>query len=230
MSTLPTQGSQTVEALVSFLAQQVSQLPNGARYILGIVGYPGAGKSTVSEWLVSGVNEKLAEQPAMVVPMDGYHYSNEKLEEIGLLPLKGIPDTFDSLAFIELLKKLRTVTDTKVYCPLFDRSIEASIPDAIVIEPKHKLCVVEGNYLLYEKKPWDECKNYFDEVWFLDVSFDTILPRLQERHEAGGRTVEGAKAKVESTDLPNARLVDATKHRAHRILDIVSEPVVVASS
>lgn len=242
MSNLQTQGMQTVDQSVDFLVDRVSQLPGNERYILGITGYPGAGKSTVSEWLVNGVNAKLssarpanqsasgtqpsslsAEQLATAVPMDGYHYSNEKLQEIGLLELKGIPDTFDAAGFVEMLKKLRTTTTANVYCPLFDRSIEASIEDAIVIEPKHKLCVVEGNYLLYDKSPWDECKNYFDEVWFLDVSFDTILPRLQERHIQGGRTPEGAMAKVESTDLPNARLVDQTKQRAHRILEILQE-------
>jgi pantothenate kinase len=228
MTDLSTHGTQTVEHLVDFLVDRVSNLPSSARFLLGIAGYPGAGKSTVSEWLVNGVNKKIAQHPAMVVPMDGYHYSNEKLEELELLALKGIPDTFDASAFVELLKNLRTITDANVYCPLFDRSIEASIPDAIVIEPKHKLCVVEGNYLLLEKDPWGECRQYFDEVWFLDVSFDTILPRLQERHIAGGKTPEGAKAKVESTDLPNAKIVEQTKNRAHRILDIIQAPAVVA--
>jgi pantothenate kinase len=228
MINLPTHGTETVDHLVDFLVDRVSNLPVDERYLLGIAGYPGAGKSTDSEWLVSGVNKKIPQKPAMVVPMDGYHHSNERLQEMGLLELKGIPDTFDAEGFVELLKKLRTVTTSNVYCPLFDRSIEASIPDAIVIEPNHKLCVVEGNYLLLEKNAWKDCLQYFDEVWFLDVSFDTILPRLQQRHIDGGKTPEGAMAKVESTDLPNARLVEQTKNRAHRILDIVQAPIAVA--
>ena len=156
----------------------------------------------------------------MVVPMDGYHFSNEKLHEMKLSELKGVPDTFDAHGFLSLLQRLRNDTDKNVYCPLFDRSIEASIQDAIVIEPKHKLCVVEGNYLLLKKEPWSECRQYFDEVWFLDVTFDTILPRLLERHIKGGRTPEGAQAKVDSTDMPNARLVEQTKIYADKLVKV----------
>jgi len=210
----------TIQDLVVWLCDKVINLAPGRRYILGVTGCPGAGKSTVSEWLVKGVNEGLPNSPAMVVPMDGYHFSNEKLKEMKLLELKGIPDTFDAAAFVDLLSRLRTNIEENVYCPLFDRSIEASIEDAIVIEPKHKLCVVEGNYLLLSKKPWDQCRAYFEQVWFIDVTYDTIMARLLDRHIKGGRTPEGARAKVESTDLPNSKLIEETKIYADRLIKL----------
>jgi pantothenate kinase len=210
----------SVQSLIDGICTKVAQLQSGQRYILGITGYPGAGKSTVSSSLVNGVNARIKGDSAMVVPMDGYHFSNEKLQEMNLSDLKGIPETFDAQAFIALLERLRKDTDKNVYCPLFDRSIEASIQDAIVIEPRHKLCVVEGNYLLLNKEPWTGCRKNFDEVWFLDVTFDTILPRLLDRHIQGGRTPEGAQAKVESTDLPNARLVEQTKIYADKLVKV----------
>ncbi len=220
---IPLTESKTVVELVSFLCMEMAKLKIGERYILGIVGYPGAGKSTVSDWLAKGVNEHF---PGLtkVVPMDGYHFSNEKLEELHLRELKGIPDTFDAHGFVDLLRRLRTTTDQTVYCPLFDRSIEASIPDAIVVTPEHMLCIVEGNYLLFEKEPWHQCKEFFDEVWFLDTTFDTILPRLIDRHIQSGRTPEGAKAKVDCTDMPNARLIEQTKIRATRVIAISNDP------
>lgn len=210
-----------MDELVTELSENLKRLKEGERYMIGIVGYPGAGKSTVSEWLHHGVNDRLPGQ-AKVVPMDGYHRSNEWLEEKGLRALKGIPDTFDSAAFVALLQRLRATTDQNVYCPRFDRSIEASIPDDIVVTPEHKLCLVEGNYLLFDKDPWHKCKEYFDEVWFIDTTFDTIYPRLVERHIQGGKTPEGAKEKVESTDMPNARLIEKTRARASRIIKVVS--------
>ncbi len=210
----------SVQSLIDDICAKVANLQNGQRYILGITGYPGAGKSTVSGSLVNGVNANIKGDPAMVVPMDGYHFSNEKLHELKLADLKGIPETFDAHGFISLLERLRNDTTKNVYCPLFDRSIEASIQDAIVIEPKHKLCVVEGNYILLKKEPWSNCRKYFDEVWFLDVTFDTILPRLLDRHIQGGRTPEGAQAKVDSTDLPNARLVEETKIYADKLVKV----------
>jgi pantothenate kinase len=215
-----------ITALAQELVQRVVALRPGQRYILGITGYPGAGKSTVSEWIVDAVNQELRKHAAgddteaMLVPMDGYHLSNERLAELNLLPLKGIPDTFDAEGFVDLLRRLRTVTAENVYAPLFDRSIEASIQDAIAIKPQHKLCVVEGNYLLLETTPWDQCRQYLDEAWFLDVDIDTILPRLHERHLKGGRTPEAAKTKMESTDLPNARLIETTRKFAHKLINL----------
>ncbi len=202
------------------LIDKLSRLLPGQRYILGITGYPAAGKSTIAAELVKEVNQCMGSEVAIVVPMDGYHYSNETLRQMNLLELKGIPDTFDAVGFVDLLKKLRSNVHQDVLCPRFDRHSEASVPNAIVITPQHKLCVVEGNYLLLQKKPWDECGQYFDQVWFIDVTYETILPRLQKRHMEGGRTAEEAMRKVESTDLPNARLIEATKPYADRLLKL----------
>jgi pantothenate kinase len=206
--------------LVAGLCTKLAALGRGQRYMLGVTGYPGAGKSTVADALVRGVNEQVLGSPAMVVPMDGYHFPNAKLQDMKLLELKGIPDTFDADGFVDLLRRLRHNTGENVYCPLFERGVEASIENAIVIEPRHKLCIVEGNYLLLRKKPWDECKIYLDQVWFLDVTFDTILPRLLARHLQGGRTPEGARDKVDSTDLPNARLIEQTRAYADKLIRV----------
>jgi pantothenate kinase len=220
MCTLKKPEVKKIEQLVDELIESSGMVNGGERFMLGITGYPGAGKSTVAGWLAEGVNKRMKTAPAIVVPMDGYHYSNERLTEMALLHLKGIPETFDSQAFVALLRELRTVSNRNVYCPLFDRSIEASIERGIVIEPRHRLCIVDGNYLLLRTRPWDECTAYLNEVWFLDVSMDTILERLQRRHMQGGRTPEDAMDKVESTDLPNARLIETTRSYAHRLIAI----------
>ncbi len=238
--------------LVDELADKVRNLSHGSRYILGIAGIPGAGKSTLAEQLVAGVNVMLSSTnfsstnlsstnlssaiasstiqsstppslplssggPAIVVPMDGFHLSNEKLEQLNLLHLKGIPDSFDATAFVELLKSLRSNTSTTVFAPLFDRSIESSICNGIRIEPEHRLCVVEGNYLLLPEAPWVEAKQYFDQTWFLDVNIETVHPRLLERHMLV-RSEAQAREKIESTDLPNARLILATTLLADRLV------------
>jgi len=186
------------------------------RFLLGICGAPGAGKSTLAEWIVHEWNEINPGQ-AVLVPMDGYHFSNEKLEEISLLLLKGIPDTFDSQAFVDKLKAIKTEPTVAHFCPKFERSIEASIPDAIAIDPRHRLILTEGNYLLLNTSPWNEIINVLDEIWFIDANEELLFPRLVARHVAAGKTKESAEDKVNSTDLPNAKLVDASKARAHRI-------------
>ena len=207
-----------MDALVDELMTALAKLHDGERLVLGIVGCPGAGKSTMATALVEAVNDKFGSGIAIVVPMDGYHLSNEILLERGLLPLKGIPDTFDSCGFVELLSQLKSRCIDTLYAPKFDRSIEASIPNAIVIAPQHKLCVVEGNYLLLRTPSWAPVREHLDMVWFVDVDLQVLKARLQQRHENGGKTSVEAEKKVLSTDLPNAEIVLATKIFADKIV------------
>jgi pantothenate kinase len=119
-----------------------------------------------------------------------------------------------------LIKKLKIESKQSVFCPLFDRSIEASIENGIEIKSQHQIIVSEGNYLLLDETPWSELRNLFDEIWFIDETIETLMPRLFARHKAGGRNEEETRAKIESTDLPNAKLIDSTKPRAHRVIRI----------
>lgn len=189
------------------------------RFVLGIVGAPGAGKSTLASNLCSEINSQRADSPAIVVPMDGFHYSNEYLRQVDLLPLKGIPATFDAEGFVDLLDKVKNTKNGSVFCPRFDRTIESSIPNDIEVEPQHKLVIVEGNYLLLDENPWNKIAQYLDQSWFIDCAIDVILPRLIQRHIDGGKSAKDAQLKVESTDLPNAKIINATKWRATRIIE-----------
>ncbi len=209
----------TAAQLAQEIVRGVQQLSGDERLILGIVGYPGAGKSTLAHALESEINSLLSAESCVVVPMDGFHYSNEKLAELNLLPLKGIPATFDSSEFISLLTRLRDKSRT-IFAPKFDRSIEASIENAIEILPTHQILIVEGNYLLLDDQPWNQARELLDQVWFIDTDFDAIYPRLVERHMSGGKTAEEARVKVESTDMPNARLIEKSKANADRIVRI----------
>jgi pantothenate kinase len=192
----------------------------GGRYLLGLAGSPASGKSTFSAQLVASLNKTCGRENAIVVPMDGYHYSNEELDEKGLKPLKGIPATFDASGFVDLIRKLKSENSKSVFAPLFDRSIEASIHNGIEVRPDHEIIVSEGNYLLLNEHPWKELRELFDAIWFIDSTVDVLIPRLTARHKEGGRNDEETKIKMESTDLPNARLIESTKARADRVIQI----------
>jgi pantothenate kinase len=191
------------------------------RFLLGIAGPPGSGKSTLAELTCRIWNEEITTTTcgaASIVPMDGYHHSNDELLQMGILHLKGIPATFDSQSFIKKLKEIQSRPEETHYCPRFDRSIEASIADDISVTPEHKVVIVEGNYLLLNEAPWDELSTIFNSIWYIDASESVLLPRLLSRHQAAGKDSAKAREKVESTDLPNARLIEKTKTRADKIL------------
>jgi pantothenate kinase len=120
------------------------------RFILGIVGKPGVGKSTFTEFLYQYLSSDLV----ATLPMDGFHMSNEKLVELGRRERKGAPDTFDVDDFAQALSSVRDGQDVDIRFPVFNREIEASIPSAGVIAAGVKLVIVEGNYLLHDQFGW----------------------------------------------------------------------------
>ena len=85
------------------------------RTLIGIVGKPGAGKSTV----VDAVTKKVPIPDVAIIPMDGYHLSNEVLIEMGARDRKGAPDTFDSLGFTELLNQVKRKPNEEIRFPIF---------------------------------------------------------------------------------------------------------------
>jgi len=186
---------------------------HGRRALLGIVGPPGAGKSTVAAALVAAMKGR-----AQLLPMDGFHLAQVELERLGRAHRKGAPDTFDSEGFVALLERVRRQRDEIVYAPEFRREIEEPIAGAIALLPQTPLVVAEGNYLLLDDGPWAKVRALLDEVWYIDVDDDIRRGRLVERHMRFGRTEQQAKDWVESTDEPNARLIARGKARADLVI------------
>lgn len=190
------------------------------RFLLAITGGPGAGKSTLAGLLMKNINKVLQEEIAILIPMDGFHYHNDILVKKDLLPLKGIPETFDSWQFVKLIKDIASQKVEKLYCPAYDRALHNPVDNAIIIENKHKIIIVEGNYLLLDTDPWNKLAELFDESWFIDTPLTTTKERLVSRHVRTGRSVEEALEKINSTDAPNAALITQSRHKANKIITL----------
>ena len=185
-------------------------LKRNGRTLLGLVGAPGAGKSTLAAALLAEFADV-----AQVVPMDGFHLANVELERLGRRDRKGAPDTFDSAGYVALLRRLLVQADDEiVYAPEFRREIEEPIANAIPIHARTQLVITEGNYLLLDDGPWAEVKGLLDEVWYVDVDDALRVERLTQRHQQFGRSADEAEAWVAGTDEPNARLIEASRARA----------------
>ena len=188
-------------------------LEKGRRVMIGLVGAPGAGKSTVA----AALQQSFA-AVSQVVPMDGYHLANVELNRLGRSGRKGAPDTFDSAGYVDLLRRLRKqAADEIVYAPEFRREIEEPIAGAIPVFAETTLVITEGNYLLLDEGHWAKVPALLDEIWYVDVEDQLRISRLTRRHEQFGRSREEATAWVQNTDEPNARVIAAGKPRAHRL-------------
>ncbi|MEY4344708.1 MAG: hypothetical protein RL032_540, partial [Pseudomonadota bacterium] len=165
-------------------------LARGTRTLLGIIGPPGAGKSTLALQL-----NALNPEHSQIVPMDGYHLANIELERLGRASRKGAPDTFDSYGYVALLKRLRgQMPEETVYAPEFRREIEEPIAGAIPIFAKAKLLIAEGNYLALDQGGWSHVAALLDEIWYVEVDPSLRLERLIARHMQFGRTQQAAQA------------------------------------
>jgi len=121
---------------------------------------------------------------------------------------------------VALLQRLREQGphDPIVYAPEFRREIEEPIAGAIAVLPETQLVITEGNYLLHHGGPWAGAAAMLDEVWYVDIDDAVREERLQKRHQQFGRSAEAARDWVARTDAPNARLIAATRVRAHHVL------------
>jgi pantothenate kinase len=186
------------------------------RFLLGITGPPGAGKSTLAGALAAAIAERRGPGFAVVAPLDGFHLSNEALELLGLLPVKGAPQTFDAAGFVRSLRRLRDEPRGTVLWPDFDRAAEATVAGAIAVGPEAQLVITEGNYLLLDRPWWRQVRRLLDEVWYVDAPGDVLRRRLIERQLAGGRSEADAVRHVVESDLRNAELVARTQGLADR--------------
>lgn len=185
-------------------------LADGRRKILGIVGPPGCGKSTLAQALLKRLGER-----AVVVPMDGFHLANVELARLGRAERKGAEDTFDSAGYVALLRRLRAQSlDEVIYAPEFRREIEEPIANAIPVAADVPLVITEGNYLLLNRGHWAKVRTLLDEAWYVEVDSTLRLQRLIHRHEQFGRSPQAARAWVAQTDEPNAQLIESTQSRA----------------
>lgn len=200
------------EALPSVCAHRVTQLlATGKRCMLGIVGPPGAGKSTLAQALLETYGSAM-----QVVPMDGFHLANSELDRLGRRQRKGAPDTFDAAGYVNLLTRIKSQRfgDESIYAPEYRREFEEGIAGAIAVIGTTPLIVTEGNYLLLDDAPWHRVREVLDEVWYVAVADALRRSRLVARHMRFGRSEQQALDWLASTDEPNARRIAQTRHLA----------------
>jgi pantothenate kinase len=199
------------DALAALAASILERAGGSARFLVGIAGPPGAGKSTQAEALLAALNDR-APGTSALVPMDGFHLDNAVLSARGLLARKGAPETFDVDGFAATLGRIRAA-DAPVAVPVFDRDLDLARAGARCIDLAARVVLVEGNYLLLDEPPWRALAEHFDLTLFLSVDEAELYRRLLARWRGYGLDPVAAEARADGNDMANARRILAARGR-----------------
>ncbi len=162
-----------VATTIATASAECFNTPGRTRILVAIAGAPGSGKSTLAEQVVDLLTTQFGLRAALF-PMDGYHYDDAVLNEMGRRAFKGAIDTFDAHGLRHMLQRLKANEDDVIAVPVFDRSIEIARAGGRLIPQTIEVIVCEGNYLLALQPPWDRLKSIFDLTIFVDVHVEEL--------------------------------------------------------
>jgi pantothenate kinase len=211
-----------VPAAVELWAAELLRASNGCpgrRYLLGVAGIPGSGKSTFAALLNEAIN-RLRPGVSRLVPMDGFHLPDSRLEEMGMRSRKGSPDTFDAAGYVSLLQQAQLL-DTRIHFPIYDRRHHAAMivdDPSTIIDEQVRIVITEGNYLLLNQEPWLKLRHILDQCWFLHIDPERAQRWLISRHVQGGRSEAEANRRYDHNDGPNTWYILTHSREPDRII------------
>jgi pantothenate kinase len=190
--------------------------PQG-RWLIGVSGLPGAGKSTLVQRWAQSLNAYMGTELVTALSMDGFHLTKAALARFpdpqAAFARRGAPWTFDPHALRAHLLALRA--GESVAWPGFEHAVGDPVPGALQVGPQIRVALVEGLYLLHDQHGWDVA-NCFDEHWFVDVEMDTAMARLEDRHMAANQQSRAqARARLDGNDRLNADIAATARAKAH---------------
>lgn len=192
----------------------LSRCSSTSRLMVAVAGPPGSGKTAFATIMVAVLNAEVGDDRAVLVGLDGWHYTNEYLgthfiirgaQRVTLRSIKGAPETFDAVGAYGCFLEMRR--GGYVSFPVYSRRLHDPVPRGGSVAVHHKIVVAEGNYLFLDENPWRRIRGLFDVRIFILAPREILVSSLTERHQRGGKTPEATTQHVRRVDLPNIERV-----------------------
>jgi len=161
---------------------------------------------------------------AMVLPMDGYHYSLDELRQMkdpeDKIYRRGAPDTFNPHKLKADLNRILFGDEPTVSIPGFDHAVgDPQADQHTFIRGQHNIVICEGIYLLHDSDGWEDVKNYLDYGICIQASVDACVGRLKERNKCiPGYTEEEIEVRCEVVDRRNAEVSQHSQRFANLVV------------
>lgn len=169
---------------------------NFRRVIIGIGGFPGSGKTTLSKLLVRNINNLNGGNVSAHLPMDGFHFSNQKLNDNGWQEKKGDVITYDVTRFSEKLNEFIENPNSNLFAPDYIREIHNVVEDKIEIDRNVRILITEGIYVGYSGGDWIKVKNLLNMLFFLDEDLERCVDNIIARNMEVDRRESVIKRKL----------------------------------
>jgi len=139
-------------------------------YVIGIAGSVAVGKSTFARILQALLGQWPDHPEVDLITTDGFLYPNRVLEERGIMNRKGFPESYDTKALLQVLRKIKSGYDV-VEAPVYSHVVYDIVPDDKVVVRTPDIVIIEGLNVLQTRSDAPEfVSDYFDFSIYVDAA------------------------------------------------------------
>jgi len=150
-------------------------------YIIGIAGSVAVGKSTFARILQALLAQWPDHPKVDLITTDGFLYPNAVLEERGLMNRKGFPESYDTRALLDVLRRIKS-GDGAVEAPVYSHVVYDIVPDETIVVRSPDIVIIEGLNVLQTRSGAPEfVSDYFDFSIYIDADEPDIEQWYVER-------------------------------------------------
>lgn len=203
--------------LLDYLASRIIQIEQPHPIRVAIDGPDAAGKTTLAQELIAPL--QVHDRPVIRASIDGFHNPARIRHRRGSTSPEGYyHDSFNYQALIEsLLNPLGPGGSGQYRCAVFDYRTDSEVQIPCHRAKANAVLLFDGVFLL---RP--ELTQYWDFTIFVEVSFETVVARAEQRDVLLFGSVEEVRKRYEQRYIPGQKLYLAEscpKERANVVID-----------